>query len=217
MDRAIARMAEIQRILEHDETLKAAAVQAEKAAGSHGEAQRISLNAENAVQDQRLKIEQNEASLYSGVVKNPKELQDLQNEVASLKRHLVTLEDRLLEAMVACEDTQAAYQDSQQRLEAERLRVTYQNVELTQELDELVKAKDKLTAERLAIAGSISEDLLTLYESLRRQKRGIAVSLITDNACEICGATLTPAQAQASRSSTQITNCPTCGRVLYGN
>ena len=59
--------------------------------------------------------------------------------------------------------------------------------------------------------------MISLYENLRKQKRGVAVSLVNDNACEICGTTLTPAQAQATRLSLQIQYCPTCGRILYGD
>lgn len=43
--------------------------------------------AEAEAEAQKIKIEQTEASLYGGSVHNPKELQDLQREVASLKKH----------------------------------------------------------------------------------------------------------------------------------
>ena len=46
-----------------------------------------------------LKIKEIEGRLYSGRVSNPKELQDLQRDVASLKKHLSALEDQILEAM----------------------------------------------------------------------------------------------------------------------
>jgi len=217
MDRANARMAEIQRIIENDKTLQLAIMDTEKAEESFKEAQDNLNMAERFVQDQRMKIEQSEASLYSGVVKNPKELQDLQNEIAALKRHLTILEDRLLDAMITCEDVEKAHQVSSQQLATVRQWISNQNSHLTQELNELTKEKEKLEAEHLAITGSIPEDMISLYENLRKQKRGVAVSLVTDNTCEICGATLTPAQAQATRLSLQIYYCPTCGRILYGN
>ncbi len=55
---------------------------------------------------QKVKIEQTEATLYGGKVRNPKELQDLQNEAAALKRYLAVLEDRQLEQMIALEDVE---------------------------------------------------------------------------------------------------------------
>ncbi len=217
VDRVNARITEIQKIIDNDEVLQLAIIAADKTTRDYQDAQRALHIAEAAVQDQRTKIEQNEASLYSGAIKNPKELQDLQNEVASLKRHLITLEDRLLDAMISCEEAEALQRDSNQKFDQERQRVAGQNSELTQEMNELAKEKDKLATERLAIAGSVPEHLLRIYEDLRKQKRGIAVSSVADNACEICGTTLTPAQAQASRLGAQMIHCPNCGRILYGN
>ena len=52
--------------------------------------------AEAEAEAQKIKIEHTEASLYGGSVHNPKELQDLQRDVASLKKHLTTLEERQL-------------------------------------------------------------------------------------------------------------------------
>ncbi|MDP3721088.1 MAG: hypothetical protein Q8R09_01395, partial [Anaerolineaceae bacterium] len=44
----------------------------------------------------KMKIEQSESSLYGGLVKNPKELQDLQTEIKLLKQSVSTLEDEQL-------------------------------------------------------------------------------------------------------------------------
>src|SRR4030042_4675043 len=63
-------------------------------------------DAENKSYDVRVKIELSEASLYGGKIQNPKELQDLQNEIASLKRLMITLEDHELEAMMAVEEAE---------------------------------------------------------------------------------------------------------------
>ena len=49
-----------------------------------------------------------EKRLYSGTVTNTKELQDLQDEGVALKRRIVALEDRQLEAMIAQEDAETA-------------------------------------------------------------------------------------------------------------
>ncbi len=39
-------------------------------------------------------------------MQNPKELQDLQKDIASLKKYLFTLEERELEAMIKAEDAE---------------------------------------------------------------------------------------------------------------
>ena len=63
------------------------------------------------------RVGQAEASLYGGHVQNPKELQDLQKDVASLKRHLETLEERELEAMEAAENAEKDFAAAEADLE----------------------------------------------------------------------------------------------------
>src|SRR5687768_18403957 len=83
----------------------------------HHEAERALKLSEAEVEKQSIKIEQTESSLYGGRVHNPKELQDLQKDVASLKRHLSTLEERELEAMLVAETTEKDLQNAKSILE----------------------------------------------------------------------------------------------------
>ena len=74
---------------------------------------------------------------------------------------------------------------------------------------------DRLETERQAVVASISSDTLKLYERLRQQKRGLAVTTAKDASCDTCGATLTAAEWQLARSPGQMSYCPSCGRILY--
>jgi hypothetical protein len=150
-------------------------------------------------------------------VHNPKELQDLQREVASLKRHLETLEERELEAMVNAETTENELQAAKEKLESVKSNLSDQNRDLTQESDILKKDYERLQSERNAVMSDITEKAIHAYDQLRKQKRGIAVTTLSDNSCASCGTALTPSLQQNARSSSQLFNCPTCGRILYAN
>ena len=54
----------------------------------------------NDIQIKKSKISKSESSLYSGSVTNPKELQDLQMEITSIKKSIEKLEEVLLEVMI---------------------------------------------------------------------------------------------------------------------
>jgi predicted nucleic acid-binding Zn-ribbon protein len=95
-----ARQQTIRETLQNDLKLQAATQAFSAAESSHKEASRTLKQTETEVEKQRIKIEQTESSLYGGRVQNPKELQDLQKDVVSLKKHLDTLEERELEAMI---------------------------------------------------------------------------------------------------------------------
>ena len=217
IDQIQARLQTIQRTLENDETLRAANEHFNVTADKHKVAERALKLSEAEVEKQRVKIEQTEASLYGGKVQNPKELQDLQKDVASLKRHLETLEERELEAMIAAETAEKELQTAKTDLERVQSNLKEQHKDLTQESETLRKNLERLHSERRAVVTDIAGQALSVYEQLRKQKRGLAITTIDDNSCEACGTTLTASQQQTARSTSQLFHCPTCGRILYAN
>jgi predicted nucleic acid-binding Zn-ribbon protein len=217
MDEIRARLEEIRQTLENDEEMRLAKKRASETEAALTLAGHALKQAEAEVNKQKIKIEQSEANLYSGNVKNPKELQDLQNEVAALKRHLGTLEDRQLEAMLEEETADQVNQAALNKLEQVKARLADQNQTLTIEQTDLNKELEKLESERQATLSPLDASLLTVYEELRQRKRGFAIAAVMDGACAACGTTLTPSQMQSARSTSQLYNCPTCGRILFAN
>lgn len=217
IDQIQTRLRAIQQTLENDATLRTANEGFAAAESKHKDAERALTLIEAEVEKQRLKIEQTEASLYGGKVHNPKELQDLQKDAASLKRHLQTLEERQLEAMISVEAAETELQTAKADLERVQSNLHEQNKDLTQESKTLRKNMERLNSERQAVVTDIASQTLTIYDQLRKQKRGLAITTIADNSCEACGTTLTPSQQQTARSTSQLFHCPTCGRILYAN
>ena len=215
IDQIQARLKSILATLENDLELKTATERFNAADTKHKDAERALKGSEAEVQKQRIKIEQTEASLYSGSVHNPKELQDLQKDVASLKRHLETLEERQLEAMISVESAENDLQQAQTELERVKSSRGDQSRDLTRESEALRKDRERLDSERKAVMGNLESKAVSLYDQLRQQRRGIAVTTLSDNSCAACGTTLTASQQQNARSTSQFFHCPTCGRILY--
>lgn len=172
-------------------------------------------DAENKSYDTRIKIELVESSLYGGKIQNPKELQDLQNEIASLKRLIITLEDRELEAMMAVEESESNLAQANEALKELQGKQIEQNANLNGERTKLLSQIERLESERKATLPPISVADLALYEQLRKIRNGVAVVNISSRACTACGATLTAALIQSTQSTGQLVRCPTCGRILY--
>jgi predicted nucleic acid-binding Zn-ribbon protein len=217
IDQIQARLKTIQQTLENDAELRGANQRFASAEGGHQDAERALSLSEAEVEKQRIKIEQTEASLYGGKVHNPKELQDLQKDAASLKRHLETLEERQLEAMFAAEKAESELQVAKADLDRVLSNLKEQHKDLAQESETLRKNLERLNSERLAVVTDIASQTLGIYDQLRKQKRGLAITTIADSSCEACGTTLTPSQQQTARSTNQLFHCPTCGRILYAN
>ena len=172
-------------------------------------------NAEFETQQQRIKIEQTEATLYGGKVRNPKELKDLENEVAALKRYLSVLEDRQLDSMLAEEEAAKCQVKVAVELEAVTANHDRRLAALNQEKEKLGKDLARLEEERRVAAGSVPAEDLAVYEGLRQKRRGIAVAKVMDRACAACGSTLNAMLLNAARSPNQLNLCDHCGRILY--
>jgi predicted nucleic acid-binding Zn-ribbon protein len=215
MDQIQARLRTIRETLEDDVELRAATNAFFATESDHQQRIDVLRQSEADVEKQTIKIKQTEASLYGGKVHNPKELQDLQSDVASLKKHLGTLEDREIEAMARVEEAEKNLETAKASLNDVHMRVKSQNVDLTNESETLKASLEKLGTERKAVTADLDDQSLKTYEQLRRQKRGIAVSTISESACSACGTTLTASQHQTARSSAAFFYCPTCGRIMY--
>lgn len=215
LDRGRVRMNEIQNALNDNTRLKKAQSQMEKIEKSLKEVSQSLHKIEGEVQAQRLKIEQNEATLYGGKVRNPKELQDLHQESSALKRYLAVLEDRQLEEMLILDEAQESQNKANEYLEKIRIEMAEKNANLVKEQVALQKVLGQQAVQRQVAVKGISPEDLQLYESLRAQRNGVAVARVTDNACSACGSTLSASLLQSSRSPNQISRCDTCGRILY--
>lgn len=215
IDRIRTQLDIIKKTLENDAELKQALENLEINQKENHLASHEMKNADAEVQAQKIKIEQAESSLYGGNVKNPKELQDLQRDVVSLKKHLVTLEERELETMFKSETASAQYEKAKTELELLQAKRGSEHKKLIEEQASLTKQLESLADEREASLAPIEASLLQSYEDLRRSKRGVAISEIQDNACASCGTTINAAAQQNARK--QLVYCPSCGRILFAN
>lgn len=217
MDSTRARLESIRQALANDAELQEALSRVASASNVQNEAEKKQRQVEAEAQSQRIKIEQAESSLYGGAVHNPKELQDLQRDVASLKKHLATLEDQLLETMLASESAVSAVNEAKAVLAQVESRRGNQTRDLTSEQADLLRRLERFESERRAALNPLDGASLDLYDSLRRDRRGLAVATLGDGSCNACGTTLTPAQQQSARHSSQLVRCPTCGRILFAD
>jgi predicted nucleic acid-binding Zn-ribbon protein len=215
LDSARTTLLSIENKLADNTLIESAQQDVNKAEQIHNDELKRLRDCENKSYDTRIKIELSEASLYGGKIHNPKELQDLQNEISSLKRLIATLEDKELAAMMAVEESETNLNRANKALRGIQAQVLEENASLNGERTKLVAQIERLKAERKATMPSISAEDLSLYEQLRKIRSGVAVVKISSKACSACGATLTAALIQSTQSTSQLVRCPTCGRILY--
>jgi len=216
IDRIKDQLAEIDHALSDDRRVKKAQKILDKAE-TEAKNLRIELHQiEDKVESQRIKRKTSQATLFSGKIKNPKELQDLQMESEALKRYIAQLEDEQLEVMIANESAEKALDQAQKDLQQTKGTAAEDNASLLGEKSKQEDKLERLLREKEAVLQAIPPASLKLYQKLRKNKRGSAVAPVSDGGCSICGQALTPADRQSVRASNSLVFCPSCGRILYG-
>lgn len=165
------------------------------------------------LEDLNAKAKRSSDRLYSGNVKNPKELEDLQGEIKSLYRRREALEDDILETMVLIEDAEGeklAAEEVQFKLEAEREADT---PKLAKEQNELALRLHHLTQDRKKMVAAIDAKMLDEYENLRKRKNGVAVAKLRVNQCQSCFTTCSSSKEKKVEEG-EMVFCGGCGRLL---
>jgi hypothetical protein len=215
LDKLRARLGQVRLALEDDQETRRLRTLLDQAEARLATARAQNKDAELAVASHRAKADSTEKVLYGGTVKNPKELQDLEHELESLRRYLTVLEDRLLDTMVELEEAQAHKEACERDLARATEAQDATRGDLNRELGTLLTGIERLEAEREAALASIPEADVKTYESLRLSRGGIAVAVVREGGCSACGMALSASGEQAIRGSEQLPRCTQCNRVLY--
>ncbi len=207
------RLAEIAELAKDDAALQ----QARRQAGQHREradkSRKLQQTLEFELAQAQTKRARTEDNLYSGRITNARELQDLEAELASLKRRESALEDDLLEAMLGREEADAAADQAAGRVAALAGERGAKVAALQAEQAALESKRAALGEERAATVADLPPALVADYTYLHPRTGGLPVAQLRGGVCSICGTeVLRPTQQKVQRG--QEAHCDTCRRLL---
>ena len=171
---------------------------------------------EDEIASLEAKAAEADRKLYSGSVTAPRELQALQEEVESVRRHARSVEDRLLEVMEEAEPVNAEVAG----LEAGRRSAAERRDAAAAELAEAEAGIDaelgEVEGRRAAAVEGIPADLLAEYERLRKRLDGIGIARLEGNRCTGCHLTLPATEVDAIKRAApgSVQHHEECGRIL---
>ncbi|MFQ3611424.1 MAG: C4-type zinc ribbon domain-containing protein [Fimbriimonadales bacterium] len=164
---------------------------------------------------QEEKLRRLEADLYSGRIRNPKELEALQHEIDSLKNARDEMDMELLRIWEQMETTEAGIKELEAELD--QMEQLYQ-----QHMARYRETRSALEAElaaqeqqREALIARIQPAVVERYEKLRQRLHGIAVARVENKTCTACHTTLTDYLAKRLESESGLVTCESCGRLLF--
>lgn len=144
-----------------------------------------------------------------------KEAQSLQDEVNSLERRRLALEEQELEVMEAVEQAQPAFDAAANELTA----IDRRRAELEQSLataeDHIARDAAAAAEQRSLLAAELQRDVLGLYEETR-ERYGMGAARLRGNVSEGSNMALTDAELAGirSRDPEEIVFCPGSGAIL---
>jgi len=177
------------------------------------ESKRQQHSAEWEIDDLINKLAAAEETLYSGRIKNPKELASLQQEVEGLKARRSQLEDKALEIMSQVEQAEASVATKSSQLKRLEAEWQSQQQQLSSEMERLKAIVSDLKQKWQLLAANIDSRAVELYGELKKQK-GTAVAKVEQGTCRGCRISLSTAELQKARSGNLI-QCTSCGRILF--
>jgi len=153
--------------------------------------------------------------LYSGRIRNPKELTTMEQEVEVLKHRQIRLEEDILVLMEAVEIAKASMTDKE-KVAAEKEKVYREKVAHYQsETQRMRGVLQQLNTERARIVASLDPAALYRYEDLRKRIGELAVVLVEDKTCGGCRMTLSASVLRRLQQEESFQTCENCGRLLY--
>lgn len=165
------------------------------------------------IDDITSKLAAAEEKLYSGKIRNPKELTNLQQEVEGMKVRRHQLEDKALEMMEQVELVTTNVANLSKELKRLESEWRSQQQQFSSEMERLKTALSGLKHKRGLLLAKIDPQSVAFYHELKKQK-ATAVARVEQGTCSGCRISLPTSELQQARSG-NLVQCSSCGRILF--
>jgi hypothetical protein len=177
--------------------------------------EREQRRADADVEQVRQRKDRDKRRLDTGQVSSPKELENLQSEIASLERRQDVLEEAELEIMERLE--QATRRSAQLGADREEIGRRAQEVQRARGAAwaDIDSSEESARREREAVVADVPDDLLALYDKIRADRGGVGAVEIRQRRCEGCRITIDPADLARIRAAAPdaVVRCEECRRI----
>jgi predicted nucleic acid-binding Zn-ribbon protein len=161
------------------------------------------------------RIKKDEARLSSGNA-TPKELEQLQHEVGTLRKRQEALEEIELEIMVRSEAITArtnTLTTDLASLETLKAEINQRLTAASNEINTVIRNKQ---SDRQKVVGKIEKPLIDLYEKIRGASGGVAAAALVGNKCNGCNLAINAVEMERIKSlaKDELLRCEECRRIL---
>ncbi|MBM9434771.1 zinc ribbon domain-containing protein [Actinacidiphila bryophytorum] len=176
---------------------------------------REQTKAEQDVDQVRQRAARDQQRLDSGAL-GPKDLENVQRELASLARRQSDLEDVVLDVMERREAAQERATELAGRVEAVQAEAAQAETRKSAALEGIDAEGFTAAKEREVLAAQVPDDLIKLYDKLRAQQGGVGAARLYQKRCEGCRLELNITELNEVRAApaNEVVRCENCRRIL---
>lgn len=162
------------------------------------------------------KIDAAAKTLYGGTVSASRELQALEADIASLKKHRSDLEDAELEILVAREPLDSAIANVDQAVASLLFDRAALVEQASAERASLTSDAGDLAATRADLVVSVPDSVVTVYDKVRASNNGVGAAPLEHGTCMACRMKLSAVEIDRIKAlpSDVLARCEACGSVL---
>jgi predicted nucleic acid-binding Zn-ribbon protein len=161
------------------------------------------------------RIKKDEARLNAGTA-SPKELEQTQHEIETLKKRQLALEEIELEIMIRSEAVNERLQlltTDLASLETLKSEIYQRLTAATTEINLVILAKQKSRSDLLP---SIEKALVDLYEKIRASSNGVGAATLVGSTCNGCNLSVNAVEMDRIKglAADELLRCEECRRIL---
>lgn len=161
------------------------------------------------------RIEKDEKRMASGTA-SPKELEQMQHELASLNKRRSELEEIELEVMVRVDGIDDRIKSLSVERDQFKLKMAELDAQKTKELADIAEAVSSANSQRADISAKISAEVVELYEKIRKTGDGIGAARLIEGKCDGCHLSINAVELSKIKETAadEIVRCEECRRIL---
>lgn len=148
-------------------------------------------------------------------VKTNREYTAMLHEIETAQNDIRAREDRILEIMMETDELNASIKKSEADLKSAEKEISAERAVLDAEAAALQAEVDRTTAEREKVVAGLDRQVLNIFETTAKGRKGVAVAEAKDGLCTICHVRLRPQVFNEVRKNESIIHCDSCRRILY--
>ena len=161
------------------------------------------------------KIAKFDKQLYDGTVVNVREVENIEKEIAMLKKQRGSLDNRILELWDLVPPAKAKEEAAEKAVAEAKAQLAERRKLALAEKEQLESEYKRLSAVRPSLATNFTPTLMAKYDNIRQRCNGIGMVEVTrKGTCAGCGLVL-PEKTRADLNDDKTVTCEGCRRLLY--